>query len=502
MPTISRVLVSSCALAAVLMTGCARAGDRTVTADPPADQRAGESWFGAYLQGTKIGYMSEGLRPVERDGRKLLEYVSKNYAVIDVLGQRMEQTSVWVSLCDGDYHPVELQFTLKSGNRSQAVSAVFTPQEVRCTRTQGAQTVEQNVPVPDGVELVVDGQALANEGRVKVGETVTVHQFNPVTFEIEECKLTGQRREMLPLPGETVEALVIKMVTPMVEAEVWVDDAGRTLQVRSTMMQGSLEFRREERETALAGIDEGGPRVDLVVATAIRPSTPIVDSGNAARLVLKVQGLDRLRQVPSGGWQQVEPAVEGWRRVTIDAAPPPPKRLSLPLKSVPDDLREYLAPTTYIESDHPEMSAQAKGVLAGEHEVEAAIGLLRDWVHQRIRWQSDIGLFRSALEILRDPAGVCRDSAALYTALARAAGIPTRVCAGLVYVNGAFMGHAWAESWCGAWLPVDATRTGRFVDATHLKLAQGPKYTCVFEMLPALGALKIEVEQVTARAAE
>ncbi len=472
---------------------------RRATAAPAARTvKAGESWYGAYLAGRKIGYMSEAVRPVERDGQSRLEYVSRNYAALDVLGQRMEQVTAWVTLCDLDFAPLDMQFTLQSGGRDSAVTAKFLPDRIECTKTSGANTTQQTVPIPAGVKLLVDGQALLSQRQLKEGESLTIHQFNPITLDIDACKLTALRREPLAVPGRTLDVLVVKMESPMVQAEAWVDGDGQLHKLTSSMMQASLEFRREDKDTATSGIDSQGPRVDLVVATSIRPDRPIDNAAQCRRLALKVKGLERLKGVPTDDGQKLSPLDDGRQRLTVTGRSlPESSQLKLPLAARPE-LAPFLAPSPYVESDHPEMKAKAAEVVGDERDPAVAAGKLHDFVHQHIRWQSNIGLFRSGLEILRDPAGVCRDAAALYTALARAAGLPTRVCAGLVYVNGAFMGHAWAETWCGQWLPVDATRPGRFVDATHLKLAQGAKYTAVFEMLPALGALSIEVEEAIA----
>jgi hypothetical protein len=106
--------------------------------------------------------------------------------------------------------------------------------------------------------------------------------------------------------------------------------------------------------------------------------------------------------------------------------------------------------------------------------------------------RADSGVPRSAVDILNKPSGVCRDYAILYTALARAAGIPTRLVAGLVYMNGSFYYHAWAESFVGEWVPFDATLSTDFVDATHIKLTEGHA-TSMFVMAQIIGKLKAEV---------
>jgi hypothetical protein len=82
-----------------------------------------------------------------------------------------------------------------------------------------------------------------------------------------------------------------------------------------------------------------------------------------------------------------------------------------------------------------------------------------------------------------------------YTALARAAGIPARICSGIVYFRDSFFYHAWAEiePRPGAeWVAFDATLPTDFVDATHIKFAQGDP-TAMFQAVRVVGQLKAEV---------
>ena len=85
----------------------------------------------------------------------------------------------------------------------------------------------------------------------------------------------------------------------------------------------------------------------------------------------------------------------------------------------------------------------------------------------------------SALEVLRTKIGDCNEHTALYVAMARALGIPTRIAVGLVHMRGAFYYHAWPEVYIaegdgrGLWLPVDPTLNQFPADATHVRLARG-----------------------------
>ena len=77
------------------------------------------------------------------------------------------------------------------------------------------------------------------------------------------------------------------------------------------------------------------------------------------------------------------------------------------------------------------------------------------------------------LEVIRSRRGDCTEHADLLTTLCRAARIPCRNVAGLMYVADAvpaFAGHAWNEVVLdGVWTPVDATWNQTRVDATHLR---------------------------------
>ena len=80
---------------------------------------------------------------------------------------------------------------------------------------------------------------------------------------------------------------------------------------------------------------------------------------------------------------------------------------------------------------------------------------------------------RGRLEALDTKRGDCNEHAVLFTALARAAGLPSRVAAGVVYLDNAFYYHAWSEVWLGEWVAVDPAFRQFPADATHLKFIQG-----------------------------
>jgi transglutaminase-like putative cysteine protease len=61
----------------------------------------------------------------------------------------------------------------------------------------------------------------------------------------------------------------------------------------------------------------------------------------------------------------------------------------------------------------------------------------------------------------------------MFATYARAAGLPTRLVGGFVYLYGYFYFHAWPEIWLDEWIPVDPTLIQYPADATHIPLIEG-----------------------------
>src|SRR5205823_5045066 len=167
---------------------------------------------------------------------------------------------------------------------------------------------------------------------------------------------------------------------------------------------------------------------------------------------------------------------------------------------------QYLAPEMLIESDAPEIRAEAEMAVSGVIDsrdsrasggVRARAERLTRYVNSLLEKKPTVSI-PSAREVLRTKVGDCNEHTALYVAMARAAGIPARTAVGLVFIHGAFYYHAWPEVYIeegpglGLWLPVDPTLNQFPADATHVRLARGglEKQTAI---LPLIGRLKMTV---------
>ncbi|MGH7606539.1 MAG: transglutaminase-like domain-containing protein, partial [Gemmatimonadales bacterium] len=156
-------------------------------------------------------------------------------------------------------------------------------------------------------------------------------------------------------------------------------------------------------------------------------------------------------------------------------------------------LARWLEPEPLIQSRDPRIAAQARLVLRGgrERNPVRATRLLTSWVHDHVRREPATGV-PSAQRVLESGHGDCNDAATLFVALARAAGLPSRTVAGLVYLDGRFYYHAWAEVLLGGWVAVDPTFDQFPADAGHIRFAVGGLARHV-ELVPLIGRLTLEV---------
>jgi transglutaminase-like putative cysteine protease len=229
-------------------------------------------------------------------------------------------------------------------------------------------------------------------------------------------------------------------------------------------------------------------QLDLLEAAAVVPQTKerIEEPRDVQRLRLRLEGADLSSADLQGAGQQVD----GDTIEIVDART---------LRAEPEivDLGVYLEPEPLIESDAPEIRAEATRVLQSGGTARQRAERLTRYVNSTLEKKPTVSL-PSALEVLRTRVGDCNEHTALFVALARAAGIPARINVGLVAVRNAFYYHAWPEVYLGEgrgsglWLPVDPTFNQFPADATHVRLARGglDKQAAI---LPLIGRVKMTI---------
>lgn len=223
---------------------------------------------------------------------------------------------------------------------------------------------------------------------------------------------------------------------------------------------------------------------DILETTAISANKRL--RGKLSRLRVLLGGVPLSGFDLDGGRQHLGGDTLTVTRETVAALAPRYLTIAAAQRKRPD-----LKPEPFLESDHHEIVALAERIADGSRDPRVVAERINKWVYDSLKKEVTIGI-PSALHVLHTRAGDCNEHTQLFVALARAAGIPARVAAGLAYVDGKFYYHAWPEVMLRGWVAVDPT-FGQFpADAAHLRFVVGG-LSRQAELLRLVGGLTLKV---------
>ncbi len=448
-----------------------------------------EAWMGTYVGDAKVGYLSYRIDNAETNAVKGYRVSSIMCNRLTVLGTDISQLITTAVYTDAYYNPLRESFEMSSGGKTTSVSAEFKKDTIECVLSTAEGKSPKTIPIPAGAKLVGDAMFAVADSSQKIGTEYTVHYFNPLTLSVDDLKIRIDRREKITVGGKEYDTLVVSNSSAMGDVTIWQDDEGNMIRVTAV---AGIEMIKEDRDQALSGIN--GSTGDFAVLTSVKTTRVIPNPRQVRSLDIVLGGIADPTMVISDSRQTVKHLGDGSYRYRISAKTfPRSKSIILPVDQT--RFAEELDSSPYFDFDLGGVRDKAREIVGDEMNAYAACTKIRAWLHQNMRTRADMGVSRPASDVLKSKDGVCRDYAILFGALARASGIPSRIAAGLLYTNGAFYYHAWVECWVGEWVPFDGTQPVDFVDATHIKLAEGSA-TSMFGLARIIGSLKAEIKGV------
>jgi transglutaminase-like putative cysteine protease len=151
----------------------------------------------------------------------------------------------------------------------------------------------------------------------------------------------------------------------------------------------------------------------------------------------------------------------------------------------------FLRPELLFETTDLRVQAQARQIAGGSRDPVRVAQRLTHWVASEIGTAASDAA-PSALVALLRRRGDGNAHVALFVALARALGLPTRPVAGFLYTRGHFYYHAWAEVYLNGWVAIDPTFDQFPADPRRLRLVDGSLAQPV-ALVRLVGGLTLEV---------
>lgn len=479
----------ACALALAALCGCAGRGDyfQDAGTPPPLAPRTLEAWpwdeiwTGVVFRGHKVGFSRLVLRPAaDAPGRWEIETESALRLRFLGLDKRVSLRSL--DRVRGDLTLERFRYEYLLDGSTLRVEGERAGNTLVVRTETGGTTGEQRL---DMARAAVPASALALLPIVRgmrAGEALrtTVFVGESQTLADAEQRLLAYERSSL------FEGTAYRMRTRLLglETETWLDALGKPL--LETAMHGAMISALEDPARARAYLVEASlNRQETLLEFSLLPSAALPEARRIAALSIAVDGVPAALEVPHAAGQSCLR-----RDLRIDC------RIDRRAPAALGEAREaqaHLRPTLAAPSNERQFIELAQTIVAGATDAPARIARLLEWIDANIAKEA-VDAF-SAADVLRERRAECQGHAYLFAALARAAGLPTRVVNGVVYApeHGGFLYHTWNEVWLAgeAWRAVDPTFGQARADATHLALAVGESPAALAPLAAMVGRARV-----------
>ncbi len=433
--------------------------------DESVDFRPGHEWLGIYRNGRRIGYV----------------HIFKE---VQTSGLRYE---------------VDTEFSLEGlGGLKGRFEANLDPEG-------RLQNFEFSAAGMTGRGVVEDGRLAFTYGSGASEHTLYFSLNGPLLYQdvlgtaLSRMDLEPGQRYRLPLfrleggmdPDAEVEVIgpdevaVVDLVVPATKIKIthnwmtitaWINQRGEML--RQELPWGVVVIRETEMQATARELGS-----ELEMDTRITAEGMNAEQRGRTQIVYALEGVD-LGGFPLDDHRQS--FEEG--RLTVRREP---AAVGIP-RILNGDGGPWLSPSHFIESDTQPIQDQAGRIVSADADTLEASKEIMEWMKSTMTQELSSDM-PSALRVLETLRGDCKHYTALFVALARASGIPTRMVTGLIFTQGRFGYHSWAEvKVAGGWLSVDPTRHPTPVDVGYIALVRGG-LDAQSALAPLWGRLKITV---------
>jgi hypothetical protein len=455
-----------------------------------------EEWLTVSFLGAKIGYVHTVIKEI-KEGGHLLETRA-------VMKLKVAEEIQITSLSEEAFFDEKMElkgFYYRQTIGNQGLEVTGKPAagglELKTRPTGGEEKttiLEREEPIFPISSL---GLILFHRG-VQEGKKYKLSALLEPLLTVVPVEITVGPMESVDLNGEKKEGFRITAAYGGFTSTSWVEESGLT--IKEVSAEGFESFRVTEEE-ALSFDAEGLVTAErFLMATRIRSDRPLEDFQLITGMTVRLEGFPTGFFPPEGAFQRVVEQQE-----YLDNAGIPRNRISLEiLKPSPlgvngrgggRDHMGYLQDHPFLQCSHDSiarLASELTGEPEGNWEKASAV---KKWVHGNLKKEM-VDSF-SALQALESGGGECQAHANLMTAICRAAGIPARVVAGIVWTDQwqGFFYHAWVEIWDeGTWYPMDPT-LGRET-ATHIKLMDDG-WSDQWRLIGVIARLKISVTETS-----
>ncbi len=436
-----------------------------------------ESFYGVWFKDQRIGYVENRIQP---KGEGAYTLVQRALLRLNVLNQTRQIDMHLTADLDPRQQLQTFSFTFRSPFYSMDSKGTVEGNTLHLLTDTGGDARKETIPLADAPFISTNQRDYLLNPAPEPGQKIKIPYFDPLTLSSRENLVTYMGKEKLLINKKIYRLHHFESRFSGVRVNFWLDDKGKVIKEESP---AGFVFLAEP-EFKATDIEEGGQELLRAVAVPYAGRLPAEETPEKIDYRLDVPADVSLDL--NGGRQHFENGVLRVSREDMSEATPGSSG------NVDCDNPEAVASSRYVQADHEDIVDQGRRIgLNSPHTIEI-VGALAAWVYDNIDKRPVIGL-PDALSTLKNRKGDCNEHAALFAALARSRGIPTRIAAGVTLHQGRFYYHAWNEVCIdGRWLSLDTTKNQIPADLTHIRLVHGD-LEGQLRIGAVLGKLKIEI---------
>lgn len=466
-----------------IVSGCS--GRYFRAAEPPdavdrytlAELPQSEYWTGIVFNGAKIGFAHTRISPLSADEFEIRSEASLLFRFLGFEKRIRLQT---VDVVSPDLSLRRFLATHHIDGNDLQVSGEVAGNELHVRIVNAGELTHRSYPVEQAIYPTSTVLLYPATRGLEVGRTYRYPVFNTETQRISDV----EQRIVAFQSSELFDGEAYRIVTRLQGQNTtsWVDRKARPLfelALNGVMIAALEDEATARRYLAAASLNKQDVMLEF---SLVRPDRAIADPRRATAVDLVLQGVDA--PPVSGPGQACELNAGAWR-CSMQAGQTEPLQ---------GDPARHMQSSLTVPWGHPEIRSLAGRIADASMPAHERVRRILDWLDAHIR-KEPVDAF-SALDVLRNRRAECQGHAYLYTALARALGLPTRVANGLVYSEQfhGFLYHSWAESLVdGQWIAVDPTFSQPVADATHIKLLEGEELADLVALSDWIGRISIQI---------
>ena len=446
-----------------------------------------ESWMKVVHQGEPIGYTHSQIEVLDDDPLEHYRLSSRTVLQLNIMGEPQEINVFSSASLDVLYKLQRFNFALSSrryvmrieGERKDGINFI-----VHVKSDAGTQVAR--IEIPDDV-IVYSPMTEMAMAQLKPGAHMRVRTFEPTSMSVADIMVRALRNESLSVTGQVTRTTVLAVEFQGMEMLSWIDEDGRVVR-QETPFGWTMEACTADE--ALAIKFDASKSGDALIAMAVPCHGGITDPRGAKALRVRISDGSTQTLVVASNRQRIEDNTDRSKPVVLLLRGAIPTNATAPLV-LTDELKRYLSSTPFVQADDPAIVKQARRLTEDRtNNFDKALALF-DWVYLNVEKRPTVSL-PSAVDVLNRMEGDCNEHTYLYTALARAVGIPTQIRVGLLFKDGVFYYHAWPSVFVGDWMEMDPTLGQQQVDATHIALLEG-ELESQMKLLQVFGRMTVDV---------